>query len=84
MAEQTGWDRYLSNPAAKSYHTLPEQHKANVQVDYFESKIIPSMQAEADAEGQPLAPETVKSAFKEFFTRYPLKSGVEPEYVGIF
>ena len=82
MAEQTGWDRYLSNPAAKSYHTLPEQHKANVQVDYFESKIIPSMQAEADAEGQPLAPETVKSAFKEFFTRYPLKSGVEPEYVG--
>ena len=81
MAEQTGWDKYLVNPAAKSYHTLPEQHKANVQVDYFESKILPSMQAEADSEGRPLAPEQITSAFKEFFTMYPLKSGVMPEYV---
>ena len=81
MTEQTGWDKFLGNPAAAAYHDLPEQKKANVQVEYFENKVMPNLQQEADSTGQPLDPGRVKGAFKAFFSKYPLKSGVEPEYV---
>ena len=81
MTEKTGWETFLENPAAKSYHDLPEQKQANVQVEYFENKVMPNLQSEADSAGKLLDPERVKGAFKAFFTQYPLKSGVEPEYV---
>ena len=80
MAEEenaVSWEEVQSNPA---FQSLDATQRYNHQLDYFDIRVVPRLQAHANENDMLLDDNAVKDQFKEFFTKYPAPEGYTPEY----
>jgi len=80
MAEEenaVSWEEVQSNP---SFQKLNPTQRYNHQLDYFDIRVVPRLQAHANENDMLLDDNAVKEQFKQFFAKHPAPEGYTPEY----